>query len=89
MDAHTLFLGGSLHGRRLRVDGKPEVYQYRLPQAEVKPAKLNGCNATSPRRRALTEQYRRVWVESAGVAVYLAEGYDPGEEDQQLLSDSP
>lgn len=85
MERLTLFLGGSAHGQRLPVDGEPAVYQHKLPQDKVQPAKLNGCNATAPRRKGPVEEYRRVWVEAAGLAVYVLDGYELGEEDAGLV----
>ena len=87
MKRPTLFLGGSLHGRRLDIAGEPDQYVHKLPEPRGKPAKVNGCNAMEPKRKPLVETYQRVENEAVGV-IYLLDGYEPTTDDIELICDA-
>jgi hypothetical protein len=85
MKRPTLFLGGSLHGKRLSVAGEPDRYDYRLPESRGIRTMINGCQGFDPKRKPLAETYNRVENEAVGV-VYVLEGYEPTREEHDWVS---
>jgi hypothetical protein len=84
MKRPTLFLGGSLHGKRFSVAGEPDRYDYKLPESRGIRTMINGCQGFDPKRKPLVETYQRVENEAVGV-FYLLEGYEPTIEDEGLV----